>query len=266
MLLWETFMLQLRHYPKKFAAKVVETIPTFQYLAQEFPEVPQALGLFSSLSQLDLKTLTHFPGPSIHPSSCEPWLWLLQVKGVLHELFDEYTWENQWPEADFESAMLYMRRSKLVNLPREFANLIPRNLNEIKLVRAGWALMWTRGKAIWQMWLYHMLWMAINDIWSCSGVKMVWCAPFMFFLQKSCPKQCRKFPEKCRKFAEQCRKFPEWKSDPIGHCFEIILSHVVVANENLSTEYLLAQTCYVGALSFPVLPLLEKLSSCSQSQ
>ena len=35
-------MVQLRHYPLKFAIKVVETIPSFKYLAKEAKKVEEA--------------------------------------------------------------------------------------------------------------------------------------------------------------------------------------------------------------------------------
>lgn len=68
---------------------------------------------------------------------------LLQVDGLLHERFDELPWKNcdgSWPEANLGETMLYLRRSKHVQLPREFKNVIPPDWRAHQLAKAGWAI------------------------------------------------------------------------------------------------------------------------------
>lgn len=67
----------------------------------------------------------------------------LQVGGLLEWRFQDKEWptgDDLWPEAQLESVMFYLRRSKLVSLPGEFKGLIPKNEEEAKLLRASEAM------------------------------------------------------------------------------------------------------------------------------
>ena len=52
--------------------------------------------------------------------------------GPLHELFAQAPWgQDCWSESNLRSCMFYLRRSKYVELPAQFAELIPHSEDEM---------------------------------------------------------------------------------------------------------------------------------------
>ena len=131
-------MVQLRHYPLKFAIKVVESIPSFKFLAKEARKVSEA--------RLNVLRFPHNHHRVLHctqPSSRTLTVPTLQVGGLLAWRFEDKVWptgHDQWPEAQLGSVMFYLRRSNLVSLPEEFKGLIPKNEEEAKLLRTSKAM------------------------------------------------------------------------------------------------------------------------------
>ena len=115
---FEKLDLFLRHYPLRFASKVIENIPAFQHFSGRFKTTPQAHAVLGS-------STTHGNKHGRNPTG---WAWKpCQVPGLLHERFERFAWTQTaaWDGANLKETMFYLRRSKLILLPQEWKKLIP---------------------------------------------------------------------------------------------------------------------------------------------
>ena len=110
----------------------MELLDTAGFLTSEIPDVPQVgpvnlnMSFYScslyimSIKEIFFKELLHIDdtGP-VHTLA-------LQAQGNLVDLFCDLPWvKDAWPEAHLQECMFYLRRSKLIQLPGAFKDLIP---------------------------------------------------------------------------------------------------------------------------------------------
>lgn len=110
---------------------MVQLLDTASYLTREMVDAPQAgiSGPHNTLKALSLKPLV------------VTWSIPLaaQASGDLVELFHDLPWstEDAWQDAHLTECMFYLRRSKLVDVPLPFKELIPASEFELnQMIRA----------------------------------------------------------------------------------------------------------------------------------
>ena len=120
----------LRHYPPRFAKLMVQLLDTASYLTREMVDAPQARtwGLYNTLKAKPLEPWVASPDPSLP---------LLRLQGTFWNFSRICAGPRKMPGKHLTECMFYLRRSKLVDVPRPFKEIIPASEFELQqMVRA----------------------------------------------------------------------------------------------------------------------------------